>query len=183
MKRHGNLPSPCLLIHISDGSSAVCPGSGKKEIPLQPSGKNTDFISEAAPENQAFKAVMSSVHVSGRSLHPDKQRPIHDSSGLFSFPHMQSGSSTGDFPRPMRLYSAFDWTCGYPVRMIGWPASDPFRLVLSILSEPLFQSCFRSLDCNTGGSIRQYKLTILCFPELRDRAQGKPVSSKPASST
>ena len=86
MKRHGNFPSPCLLIHISEESSAVCPRSGKKEIPLQPSGKNTDFISEAAPENQAFKAVMSSVHVSGRSLHPDNQRSIHDSSGLFSFP-------------------------------------------------------------------------------------------------
>ena len=147
-KRHGNFPSPCRMIHISEERSAVCPGSGKKEIPLQLSGKNIDFISEAAPENQAFKAVMRSVHVSGRSLHPDNQRSIHDSSGLFSFPHMQSGSSTGDFPRPRRLHSA----CGYSVRKIGWPASGPFRLVLS-------------------------------SPQIRDRVQRKPVSSKPAFST
>ena len=157
MKRHGNFPSPCLLIHISEESSAVCPRSGKKEIPLQPSGKNIDFISESAPENQAFKAVMSSVHVSGRSLHPDNQRSIHDSSGLFSFPHMQSGSVTSirDFPRPQRLYSALDRTRGYSVRMIRRPASGPFRLVLSVLSEPLFQSCFRSSDRTTRSSIRQ----------------------------
>ena len=46
--------------------------------------------------------------------------------------------------------------------------SSSLRLVLSVLSEIVFRYRFNSLNRTVSNSIRQYRITILCLPEIRD---------------
>lgn len=89
---------------------------------------------------------------------------------LFFSPQMHSWSRTAirDFPRSLRLYSTFGGICGYSLLIISRSDSNSFRFVLRVLSDMFFKYRFSSLNRTTSYSIRQYRMTILYLPDMRD---------------
>ena len=89
---------------------------------------------------------------------------------LFFSPHTHSWSKTAikDFPLPLRLYSTLGGIWGYSFRMMSRSDSSSFKLLLSVLSDTFLRYRFNSLNLTTSNSIRQYRITILCLPDIRD---------------
>lgn len=131
---------------------------------------NLDLIRFYTPPKKKDSAVSMRVLPHRQQIAPDNPEIIYRLTSLFFSPQAQSWSKTviKDFPLSLRRYSTLGGICGYSVLTIKWSASNFFRFVLSVLSEIVLKYRFSSLNRTTSNSIRQYRITILCLPDMRE---------------